>query len=97
MAALPGRRERAPSNRPSFPVSRQADAVSTVSSNLMRAMMLAGTTPDKLGTALGHRDGRYIRAILSGRKRPSTGMIEKIAGKLGVPPEELTRLPRTAR
>lgn len=67
--------------------------MSTVSDNLRGVMRQAGVNADKLGTALGHRDGTYIRAILGGRKHPSTDMITRIAGKLGVPAEELTRLP----
>lgn len=78
---------------PSFPASGRVHAMSAVSDNLRRILGHRGMSSDELGRKIGSKDGRYIRMIIAGTKYPSSDMIGKIAGGLGIPREELTRLP----
>lgn len=67
--------------------------MSAVSDNLKRILAGRGMSADELGRKIGNTDGRYIRYIITGRKHPSSDKIGQIAEALGIPREELTRLP----
>jgi len=70
--------------------------VSTVGRNLGRLLGERGMTGNELGQQLGHKTGSYVSAIVSGRKHPGPGMIEKIAAALDVSPAKLTQAPGPA-
>lgn len=67
--------------------------MSTVGDSLQRILAGRGMSSDELGRKIGNTDGRYIRYIITGGKHPSSAKISEIAEALGIPREELTRLP----